>query len=125
MDRRRQVICPVFRGSIVFRAFISIVCFNPFVWKKFVSHFRAGERTATGSLRLVGRKVPLLMVRHPRARRYVLRLLPDGTARVTVPRGGNPVSAREFVERNRPWLETQLEKTVKSPAPPPEWKIGT
>ena len=28
----------------------------------------------------------LIFVRHPRARRYILRVLPDGTARVTIPR---------------------------------------
>src|SRR5690606_13806062 len=32
---------------------------------------------------------PLRVVRHRRARRYILRVLDDGTVRVTVPRGGS------------------------------------
>ena len=40
------------------------------------------------------RPVPLLMVPNPRARRYLLRLRPDGTARVTIPRGGSQAAAR-------------------------------
>jgi hypothetical protein len=31
----------------------------------------------------------LIFVRHPRAQRYILRVLPDGTARVTIPRRGS------------------------------------
>ena len=54
------------------------------------------------------RQVPLLMVRHPRARRYLLRLRADGTARVTIPRGGSAGAAREFVQRSLPWLQKQL-----------------
>ena len=35
------------------------------------------------------RRVRLWFVRNRRARRYILRLRPDGAARVTVPRGGS------------------------------------
>lgn len=46
-------------------------------------------------------------VRHPRARRYILRIDPDGAARVTVPRRGSLREARAFLERQRDWIERQ------------------
>jgi len=46
-----------------------------------------------------GQQIPLAMIRNPRARRYVLRLRPNGSARVTIPRGGSAAEARRFAER--------------------------
>jgi hypothetical protein len=69
--------------------------------------------------------LPLLMVRNPRARRYLLRLQPDGTARVTIPRGGTPDVARQFVERHAVWLERQLQQLQTHPGKPAVWRIGT
>ena len=65
------------------------------------------------------------MVRNPRARRYLLRLRPDGTARVTIPRGGSPAVARQFVERHAAWLERELQRLQTQPRKPAVWKIGT
>jgi predicted metal-dependent hydrolase len=70
-------------------------------------------------------KLPLLMVRNPRARRYLLRLRPDGTARVTIPRGGSPAVARQFVQRHATWLERELQRLQAQPRKPAAWKIGT
>jgi len=53
-------------------------------------------------------RVRLHFLRHPRARRYVLRLNSDGSARVTLPRRGSMTEARRFVHRNISWLERQL-----------------
>jgi predicted metal-dependent hydrolase len=69
--------------------------------------------------------LPLLMVRHPRARRYLLRLRPDGTARVTIPRRGTVSEAWEFVQRNVPWLEQQWLKLQARPPKPSTWFLGT
>jgi predicted metal-dependent hydrolase len=69
--------------------------------------------------------LPLLMVRNPRARRYLLRLRPDGTARVTIPRGGTPAAARQFVERHAAWLERELRRLQARPRTPAAWQIGT
>jgi predicted metal-dependent hydrolase len=69
--------------------------------------------------------LPLLMVRNPRARRYLLRLRPDGTARVTIPRGGSPMEARRFVERHAAWLERQLQRLQAQPRKPAVWQLGT
>jgi predicted metal-dependent hydrolase len=89
--------------------------------------FRRSEPTTKSSVDevLVGaRQVPLLMVRNPRARRYLLRLRADGTARVTVPRGGSLTAARQFVERNSPWLEQQFQRLQLQPSKPTTWKVG-
>jgi predicted metal-dependent hydrolase len=47
------------------------------------------------------------LVRHPRARRYVIRVAGDGTVRVTVPRWGSKREAQAFVEREHAWIEKQ------------------
>jgi predicted metal-dependent hydrolase len=70
-------------------------------------------------------KLPLLMVRNPRARRYLLGLRSDGTARVTIPRGGSTAVARQFVERHAAWLERELQRLQAQPRKPAVWKIGT
>ena len=46
-------------------------------------------------------------VRHPRARRYVIRVRPDGSVRVTVPRWGCRRHAEHFAEQQRPWIERE------------------
>jgi hypothetical protein len=69
--------------------------------------------------------LPLLMVRNPRARRYLLRLRPDGTARVTIPRDGSTAVAQQFVERHAAWLERELQRLQAQPRKPAAWTIGT
>jgi predicted metal-dependent hydrolase len=70
--------------------------------------------------------LPLQFVRHPRARRYVIRVADDGTVRVTVPRWGSKRDARAFAEQQRAWIEKQQrraeqERLKPRPAPlPPE-----
>jgi predicted metal-dependent hydrolase len=71
------------------------------------------------------RPVRLCFVRNRRARRYILRLRPDGAARVTVPRGGSLAEAKRFVERNVPWLEQQLLQQATRPRGPATWPTGT
>ena len=80
---------------------------------------------SAGHLLVGSRIVPLQLVRHPRARRYLLRLLPDGTARVTVPRGGSIAEAKRFAEKHTAWLERQLQRQAENPTPPVAWQIGT
>jgi predicted metal-dependent hydrolase len=84
------------------------------VWFEFVDKFRKHKPATSEPLLLGSRQVPLLMVRHPRARRYLLRLRPDGTARVTIPRGGSATAARQFAERNRSWLERQFDRWARA-----------
>ena len=87
--------------------------------------FKARKPSAGEPLLVGSRQVPLLVVRHPRARRYLLRLQPDGTARVTVPRGGTQAEARAFAERNRPWLEKQMLRMQARPRLAGTWQPGT
>ena len=52
----------------------------------------------------------MVFVRHPRARRYLIRVTEDGTVRVTVPRSGSKREAQAFVDRERGWIERQQAK---------------
>ena len=52
-----------------------------------------------------------VFVRHPRARRYLIRVTEDGTVRVTVPRWGSKREAEAFAMRERTWIEKQLRRT--------------
>jgi predicted metal-dependent hydrolase len=71
------------------------------------------------------RRVPLRFVRHPRARRYVLRLCSDGTARVTIPRRGSWAEGRRFANKNIGWLEKQLSRQATRPVTAKDWVPGT
>ncbi len=47
------------------------------------------------------------LMRRLRARRYLLRLQTDGSARLTIPRGGSQAEALRFLERSETWLKEQ------------------
>ncbi len=71
------------------------------------------------------RRLRLQFVHNRRARRYILRLHPDGAARVTIPRGGSLAEARHFAQRNVTWLERQLLRQALRPRRPETWSAGT
>jgi predicted metal-dependent hydrolase len=56
-------------------------------------------------------------VRMRQARRYVMRVRPDGDLRVTIPRGGSRSEAERFVERHRSWAERQRARTIAGRRP--------
>jgi predicted metal-dependent hydrolase len=56
-------------------------------------------------------------VRVQHARRYILRVRPDGTLRVTVPRGGSRREAEQFVQKNRRWIEHERRRVRVEHAP--------
>jgi predicted metal-dependent hydrolase len=60
---------------------------------------------------------PLLVefVRMRRARRYVLRVRPDGSVRVTVPRGGSRAEANRFLEQHASWIQRERSRLRSSP----------
>lgn len=95
------------------------------MFSNFLSRFHARPPAAPEALVVGSRTVPLLVVRNPRARRYLLRVRPDGSARVTIPRGGSQNEARAFVERNRGWLQEQLDRQHAQPRLPMSWRIGS
>jgi len=88
-------------------------------FRKLAKHFTPGE-----TLEVNGQQLPLVLVRHPRARRYVLRLNPDGSARVTIPRGGSIAEALGFATRNEAWLTAALQRQATRPISPRQWTIG-
>lgn len=53
--------------------------------------------------------------RHRRARRYILRVLDDGTLRVTLPRWGSKREAQTFVEQSQRWIARQQQRRRERP----------
>jgi predicted metal-dependent hydrolase len=68
----------------------------------------------------------IVFTRHPRARRYLIRVNAEGIVRVTIPRWGSKREAAAFVERERAWIEQQRRRAdreraqPKPPSMPPE-----
>src|SRR5262249_36527942 len=62
------------------------------------------------ALAVGAKEIPIHFVRNRRARRYVLRLRKDRSARVTIPQGGSPDAAQAFALRHAAWLEKQLRR---------------
>jgi predicted metal-dependent hydrolase len=83
------------------------------------------QSVAEEFLSLGARRIPMTLIRNPRARRYLLRLRPDGWARVTIPRGGSATEARRFAERNSGWVERELQRLSAYPARSQPWLVGT
>ena len=59
---------------------------------------------------------PVIFVRHPRARRYVIRVADDGAIRVTIPPWGSKRGATAFVESERRWIEKERSR-LRPPRP--------
>jgi len=57
-------------------------------------------------------------VRMRQARRYIMRVGPDGTLRVTIPRGGSRAEAQRFAARHRDWAVRQRSKVLAAKRPP-------
>jgi len=55
----------------------------------------------------------ILFVRHPRARRYVIRVAADGMVRVTIPRWGSRKEAAAFAARERAWIENERRRVER------------
>jgi predicted metal-dependent hydrolase len=64
---------------------------------------------------LPGRRgpLPVQFVRHPRARRYLLRINTQGVARVTMPRWGRRAEARAFAAAHVAWIERQRARQLQ------------
>lgn len=55
-----------------------------------------------------------VFVRHPRARRYVVRVRGDGSVRVTIPRWGSKREAARFADSQHAWIEKQRARLERS-----------
>jgi len=62
--------------------------------------------------------VEIHYVRMRTARRYVMRVRPDGGLRVTIPRGGSHAEARRFAERHLDWSLRQRSTVLAAKRPP-------
>ncbi len=62
--------------------------------------------------------------RHPRARRYLLRVDIGGKVMVTLPRWGTKKEAMKFVEEQRDWIKDQRRERIESGNGEP-WSFGT
>lgn len=74
--------------------------------------FRSPDRAERGvparTVLVVGRRpVTVTCVRHPRARRYLLRVERDGSVRVTLPARGSRAEALRFVREKIVWIERE------------------
>jgi predicted metal-dependent hydrolase len=67
----------------------------------------------------------VVFVRHRRARRYILRVMPDGTLRVTLPKWGVKHEAHAFIQASRAWIARQRAFHRQRPAAPAPWGDGT
>src|SRR5207253_10707636 len=76
-------------------------------------------------LTLHERSIPIHVFRSPRARRYLLRLNPDFSVRLTLPRRGSLAEAHAFLQRNIDWLERSAQRLVTRPMLPKQWAVGT
>lgn len=69
---------------------------------------------------LGGTCVPIVIRRHPTAKRLTLRLAPDGSeVRLTMPRWARIAEALAFAESRKDWLEAQRAKVPQRTAPAP------
>ncbi|MGE3842493.1 MAG: M48 family metallopeptidase [Vicinamibacterales bacterium] len=69
--------------------------------------------------------IAFVLVRSPRARRYVLRLRPDGVVRVTIPVRGSKREALDVIERHRQWIERQWRQRMVERSATGIWHDGT
>lgn len=58
-----------------------------------------------------------------RAKRYILRVRPDGSFRITIPRGGSRREAESFLEHHRRWAERERVRVLAEHAPA-QWREG-
>lgn len=76
--------------------------------------------TEDPAVRIGERELPLAIRRHPRARRLVMRLAPDGSeVRITLPKWGRTEDALVFARARIEWLESQLAAVPRPQAPQP------
>ena len=74
------------------------------------------------ALTIAGRAMPVTIARHRLARRYVVRVGPDGGLRLTVPRGASLAGAFAFAQRQADWIRREVDRQRARQAP---WVTGS
>src|SRR5262249_28531733 len=72
----------------------------------------------TRSMAVTDKTPGVVFARHPRARRYVVRVNAQGVVRGTSPRWGSKKEAAAFVERERAWIDKQQRRAERERAQP-------
>jgi predicted metal-dependent hydrolase len=83
--------------------------------------FRTADRTPE-AVTVAGRAYRVVIVRHRRARRYVLRLNDDDSLRLTVPHGASIVGGLRFAMTQGEWIGRERQQRQVSLQP---WRDGT
>ena len=74
-------------------------------------------------LTIEGQQVPVTIMRHRLARRYVVRVSPDGAGlRLTVPRGASLAGGFAFAARQAAWISREIDRQRERHAP---WGHGS
>ena len=73
-------------------------------------------------LTIAGRDVPVTISRHRLARRYVVRVSPEGSLRLTVPRGASLAGGLAFAARQADWIGREMDRQRARQAP---WVTGS
>lgn len=68
-----------------------------------------------------GRTLPIEVVRHRWARRYLVRLTEDGRVKLTVPRGASITAGLSFVQQESAWIAREWERVHARTV----WTAGT
>jgi predicted metal-dependent hydrolase len=74
------------------------------------------------ALTIAGHAVPVTIARHRLARRYVVRVAPDGGLRLTVPRGASLAGGIAFAQRQADWIAREIDRQRARQAP---WVTGS
>jgi predicted metal-dependent hydrolase len=82
----------------------------------------APARPSRRVLSIGGRAYQVTIARHRWARRYVLRVMADGTLRLTVPRGASISGGLDFAEGQAEWIARERTRQQSRSAP---WRDGT
>lgn len=83
--------------------------------------FRAATRSPE-SVTIAGHAYRVVIARHRRARRYVLRVNDDDSLRLTVPRGASIAGGLRFAIAQEKWIGRERERRAASLEP---WREGT
>lgn len=78
--------------------------------------------TRVRQLRIAGHDIPVTIARHRLARRYVVRVSPDGGLRLTVPRGASLSGGFAFAARQADWITREMDRQRARQAP---WVTGS
>lgn len=76
-------------------------------WLRPIGRLRKARPVDPAHIEVNARTYPVTIVRHRRARRYVLRMTAEGALRITVPRGASIAGAFAFAKSQDAWIQRE------------------